>query len=51
MGAWGFVALAYGLVWGIIAVYWVLLKNRYRKAEAELNHVKSLGARQNVVKE
>ena len=41
MGAWGFVALAYGLVWGIIAVYWLLLKQRYREAEAELERIKS----------
>lgn len=36
MGQWGFVFLAYGIVWGSIAVYVVLLKRRLRKAEAEL---------------
>jgi CcmD family protein len=36
MGPWGFVALAYGIVWGAIAVYCYLLKQRYRSAEIEL---------------
>jgi len=36
MGPWGFVALAYGIVWGAIAVYCYLLKQRYRAAEIEL---------------
>ena len=36
MGPWGFVGLAYGIVWGAIAVYCYLLKQRYRAAEIEL---------------
>jgi CcmD family protein len=36
MGAWGFVFLAYGIVWGAIVIYWVTLKRRFRRAEAEL---------------
>ena len=41
MSAWGFVSLAYGIVWSTIIVYWFLLKRRYRAAEAELNRLKS----------
>ncbi len=41
MGPWGFVALAYGIVWGIIIVYWFCLKRRYRDAENELNRLRS----------
>lgn len=36
MGPWGFVALAYGVVWGAILVYWICLKRRYRAATDEL---------------
>lgn len=42
MGAWGFVSLAYGIVWSAIAVYWILLKRRYRAAEVELSRLRSL---------
>ena len=41
MGPWGFVSLAYGIVWGALVVYWFLLKRRYRAAEAELNRLRS----------
>ena len=41
MGPWGFVSLAYGIVWAGIVVYWLFLKHRYRQAEAELNRLKS----------
>jgi CcmD family protein len=41
MGAWGFVSLAYGIVWGIILVYLVLLKLRYINTAAELDALKS----------
>ena len=34
MGQWGFVILAYGIVWGAILLYVVLLKRRIRKAAA-----------------
>ena len=40
MGPWGFVLLAYGIVWGAIVLYWFLLKRRYRAAEAELNRLR-----------
>ena len=42
MGAWGFVALAYGIVWGVILLYWVSLKRRYRSAEIELQRLRSM---------
>ena len=32
MGAWGFVSLAYGIVWGAIIVYLFFLKRRYAAA-------------------
>jgi hypothetical protein len=41
MGAWGFVSLAYGIVWGCILVYLILLKRRYMNAAAELDMLKS----------
>jgi CcmD family protein len=39
MGPWGFVALAYGIVWGAIAIYAYSLKRRYRAAAAELERL------------
>jgi CcmD family protein len=36
MGPWGFVFLAYGIVWGCILIYLFSLKRRYRCAEEEL---------------
>jgi CcmD family protein len=36
VGAWGFVLLAYGIVWGGILVYLVSLKRRLRCAEEDL---------------
>ncbi len=35
MGSWGYVMLAYGIVWATIVLYFVFLKYRLRKAEAE----------------
>jgi len=34
MGHWGFVFLAYGIVWCSIAAYTLLLKRRIRRAAA-----------------
>ncbi len=34
MGHWGFVFLAYGIVWCSIAIYTLLLKRRIRRAAA-----------------
>ena len=42
MGAWGFVSLAYGIVWSAIVVYWIFLKQRYRAAEVELSRLRSM---------
>jgi CcmD family protein len=36
MGPWGFVFLAYGIVWLSLVFYLALLKRRLRRAEAEL---------------
>jgi CcmD family protein len=36
MGAWGFVALAYGIVWSALIIYWISLRKRMHKAEAKL---------------
>jgi len=36
MGAWGFVALAYGIVWTTLVIYWLTLRKRKSKAEAKL---------------
>jgi CcmD family protein len=44
VGPWGFVALAYGIVWGTIVVYLVLLKGRYNRAAAELEQLTSTEA-------
>lgn len=44
MGAWGFVSLAYGIVWGTIVVYLFSLKRRYKGARAELNALRSTEA-------
>ncbi len=37
MDMWGYVILAYGIVWSAILFYTVWLKRRYRAAENELN--------------
>lgn len=40
MGQWGFVFLAYSIVWSAILLYVVLLKRRIRKAAAmETQHM------------
>ncbi len=36
MGPWGFVLLAYGIVWSAIILYLAIMKVRLRKAEAEI---------------
>ena len=41
MGHWSFVALAYGIVWSVIVVYFFFLKRRYRKAQVELSALTS----------
>lgn len=44
MGHWGFVWLAYGIVWGVILLYWYNLKRRYNRAAAELAELESTEA-------
>lgn len=44
MGGWGFVAAAYGIVWGAIVVYLLSLKRRYNQAAAELDQRRSTEA-------
>jgi CcmD family protein len=41
MRAWAFVTLAYGIVWGTIVIYLLLLKRRYTNTAAELDALKS----------
>ena len=41
MEHWSFVALAYGIVWSVIVVYFFFLKRRYRKAQMELSALTS----------
>ena len=42
MGPWGFVFLAYGIVWGVMVMYFVALKGRLRNAESELAQLRSV---------
>jgi len=41
VGSWGFVFLAYGIVWGFIMIYLCALKRRYRCAEEELMQLRA----------
>ena len=41
MGSWGFVFLAYGIVWGVIMIYLFALKRRHRCAEEELMQLRA----------
>ena len=41
MGGWGFVAAAYGIVWGAIVVYLWSLKLRYNQAATEVDRLRS----------
>jgi CcmD family protein len=50
MGPWGFVALAYGIVWGVILLYLISLKRRYNSARAELDVLNSVEATDRDVK-
>ena len=44
MGSWGFVLLAYGIVWCAILLYFLALQKRMRKAEARLAQLHSAGS-------
>jgi CcmD family protein len=39
--AWGFVALAYGIVWAVLVGYLLMLKARTRRAETRLASLQS----------
>lgn len=41
MGSWGFVFLAYGIVWLALLAYLVGLKKRLREVEVELSRLRS----------
>jgi CcmD family protein len=41
VGSWGFVFLAYGIVWGCIVTYLFALKRRVRCAEEELMQLRA----------
>ncbi len=41
MGAWGFVFLAYGIVWTALLLYLFILKRLFRKVEKELGLLRS----------
>jgi CcmD family protein len=43
MGPWGFVLLAYGIVWTALLLYLFILKRRLRKVEGELYRLRSEG--------
>jgi CcmD family protein len=44
MRAWGFVAAAYGIVWGAILLYLYSLKRRCNQAAAELERLRATEA-------
>ena len=44
MGSWGFVFLAYGIVWFALLVYLFGLKKRLREVEVELSRLRSSAA-------
>jgi CcmD family protein len=46
MRPWGFVLLAYGIVWGAIVCYSISLRRRYRRAEEELARLRAVEASQ-----
>jgi CcmD family protein len=41
MGSWGYVLLAYGIVWSALLLYLVRLKSHMRKANAKLAQIRS----------
>ena len=43
MGPWGFVFLAYGIVWIALLLYLFSLKNRLRRAAARLSQLRLAG--------
>jgi CcmD family protein len=43
MDGWGYVLLAYGIVWTALAIYWLNLRKRRSRAEAKLAEIESTG--------
>jgi CcmD family protein len=41
MDGWGYVLLAYGVVWTALAIYWLTLRKRMSRAEAKLSEITS----------
>ena len=41
MDGWGYVLLAYGIVWTALLVYWLTLRNRMSRAQAKLAQIES----------
>lgn len=41
MDSWGYVFLAYGIVWGALLLYLFSLKRRFRRAEVEVAELSS----------
>jgi CcmD family protein len=41
MDSWGYVFLAYGIVWGALLLYLFSLKRRFRRAEMEAAELSS----------
>lgn len=41
MGGWGYVVLAYGIVWSVLVIYWLSLRKRMYRAEAKLSQIES----------
>jgi CcmD family protein len=42
MAMWGYVILAYSIVWSVLLLYAVSLKRRYRAAERELQRLSEM---------
>ena len=40
MGSWGFVFLAYGIVWTAIVLYYAFLTRRLRELEGEVSELR-----------
>ncbi len=39
MDGWGYVLLAYGIVWTALVVYWLGLRKRMTRAKAKLSEI------------
>jgi CcmD family protein len=41
MDGWGYVLLAYGVVWTALVIYWLILRRRMSRAQAKLSEMES----------